>query len=81
MMRFLSGFMYGETTTMIGGNIQFGGQLQAHTVDAVVYTMETLCIDTISSVEEFNEVVDGIIIRKHHHRELEDLHSDCHHKV
>ena len=78
-----SGFMYGETTTMIGGNIQFGGQLQAHTVNRfdvkVAHTlMEHFGIDTISSVEEFNEVVDGIIRKQFNTAELEDLHSDYH---
>lgn len=78
-----SGFMYGETTTLIGGNIQFGGQLQSHIVNrfdvkAAHAVMEHFGIDTISTVEEFNQVTDGIIRQQFGTSELEDLHSDSH---
>lgn len=77
------GFMYGETTTLIGGNIQFGGQLQAHTVnrfDAKVAhsVMEHFGLDSISTVEEFNQVVDGIIREQFGTAALEDLHGEAH---
>lgn len=77
------GFMYGETTTLIGGNIQFGGQLQAHTVNRfdvkVAHSvMEHFGLDSISSVEEFNQVVDGIIRQQFGTAALEDLHGDSH---
>lgn len=77
------GFMYGETTTLIGGNIQFGGQLQAHTVNRfdvkVAHSvMEHFGLDSISSVEEFNQVVDGIIRQQFGTAALEDLHGDLH---
>lgn len=78
-----SGFMYGETTTLIGGNIQFGGQLQAHTVNrfdvnVAHAVMEYYGIDAINTVEEFNEVVDSILRKQFNTAELEDLHSDYH---
>jgi hypothetical protein len=78
-----SGFMYGETTTLIGGNIQFGGQLQAHTVNRfdvkVAHSvMEHFGMDTIDTVEEFNTVVDGILREQFGTAELEDLHSEAH---
>ncbi len=77
------GFMYGETTTLIGGNIQFGGQLQAHTVNRfdvkVAHSvMEHFGLDSIGSVEEFNQVVDGIIRKQFGTAALEDLHGDSH---
>jgi hypothetical protein len=77
------GFMYGETTTLIGGNIQFGGQLQSHIVNRfdvkVAHSvMEHFGLDSISTVEEFNQVVDGIIRQQFGTSELEDLHSEAH---
>jgi hypothetical protein len=77
------GFMYGETTTLIGGNIQFGGQLQAHTVNRfdvkVAHSvMEHFGLDSIGTVEEFNQVVDGIIREQFGTTALEDLHGEAH---
>lgn len=77
------GFMYGETTTLIGGNIQFGGQLQSHIVNRfdvkVAHSvMEHFGLDAIGTVEEFNQVVDGIVRRQFGTAELEDLHGDSH---
>lgn len=78
-----SGFMYGETTTMIGGNIEFGGQLQSHTVNRfdvkVAHSvMEHFGIDSINTVEEFNLVADGIIRKQFGTADLEDLHGAAH---
>ena len=77
------GFMYGETTTFIGGNIQFGGQLQSHVVNRfdvkVAHSvMEHFGLDAISTVEEFNQRIDGIIRTQFGTAALEDLHSDAH---
>lgn len=78
-----SGFMYGETTTLIGGNIQFGGQLQSHVVNRfdvrVAHSiMEHFEIDAISTIDEFNQAVDAVIRKQFNTAELEDLHGDSH---
>jgi len=77
------GFMYGETTTLIGGNIQFGGQLQAHIVNRfdvkVAHSvMEHFGLDSVRTVEEFNQAVDVIIREQFGTAELEDLHGEAH---
>lgn len=78
-----NGFMYGETTTLIGGNIEFGGQLQAHIVNRfdvkVAHSvMEHFELDSIGTIEEFNDAVDNIIRSQFGTSELEDLHGEAH---
>ncbi len=78
-----NGFMYGETTTLIGGNIKFGGQLQDHIVNRFdVRTADALLaafgLDKIDNVDDFNDRIDAIIRRRFHTAELEDLHSPAH---
>ena len=78
-----SGFMYGETTTLIGGNIKFGGQLQDHIVNRFdVKTAYTVLgyygLDQIHDVDKFNEAIDPIIREQFGTAALEDLHSPEH---
>ena len=78
-----SGFMYGETTTLIGGNIKFGGQLQDHIVNRfdvrVAYAvLEFYGLDQIDDVEKFNDTIDPIIRKQFGTASLEDLHSPEH---
>ncbi len=78
-----NGFMYGETTTLIGGNIAFGGQLQDHVVNRfdakVAYSViEHFELDALRTIEDFNSAVDAIIRQQFGTAELEDLHGDAH---
>lgn len=79
-----TGFMYGETTTLIGGNIQYGGQLQSHVVNRfdvnVAYAViEHYGVDNVESISEFNTIIDVTLREQFQTAELEDLHSDAHH--
>lgn len=78
-----SGFMYGETTTLIGGNIKFGGQLQDHIVNRFdVKTAYAILnhynLDQIRDVDNFNKAIDLIIRQQFKTASLENLHSAEH---
>lgn len=78
-----SGFMYGETTTLIGGNIKFGGQLQDHIVNrfdvrTAYAVLEFYGLDQVDNVDGFNDAIDPIIRQQFDTASLEDLHSSEH---
>ena len=78
------GFMYGETTTFIGGNIKFGGQLQDHIVNrfdvrTAYKLVEFYGLDTVDSAEDFSDTIDPIIRNQFGTEQLEDLYSEEHH--
>ncbi len=77
------GFKYGETTTFIGGNIEFGGQLQSHIVNRFDFEVANALIgqlelDQIDSFGSFNEAVDTLIRQRYGTLTLEDLHGPEH---
>ncbi|MDR1300817.1 MAG: DUF4071 domain-containing protein [Candidatus Nomurabacteria bacterium] len=77
------GFMYGETTTLIGGNIQFGGQLQSHIVNrfdtgVAKILIDDFGIDKVESTTDFNAIVDRMLRQQFRTDELEDLHAPTH---
>ena len=78
-----NGFMYGETTTLIGGNIKFGGQLQDHIVNrfdvkTAYSVLEFYGLDQIDNVDGFNDTIDPIIRKQFGTASLEDLYSPEH---
>ena len=78
-----SGFMYGETTTLIGGNIRFGGQLQDHIVNrfdvkTAYEVLQFYGLDQIKNVDGFNDTIDPIIRQQFNTASLEDLYSKEH---
>ncbi len=78
-----NGFMYGETTTLIGGNIKFGGQLQDHIVNrfdvkTAYAVLEYYGLEQVDNIDDFNDTIDPIIRKQFGTASLEDLHSSEH---
>ncbi len=79
----VEGFSYGETTTLVGGNIKYGGQLQDHVVNRfdveVAYAlMRHFNIEGITDIDEFSGATDSIIRNQFGTGGLEDLRSEEH---
>ncbi len=82
---FNKGFSYGEITTFIGGNIEYGGQLHSHTVNrwdisVARSVIEHLGLKNSTNFSEFNKSVDQTIRQRYGTEGLEDLQSSDHEK-
>ncbi len=80
---FNNGFNYGEISSFVGGNIEYGGQLHAHVVNRwdIGVGREFLKkadLDSVTDFGEFNKKIDALIRERYGTAPLEDLHSEEH---
>lgn len=80
---FSNGFNYGEISSFVGGNIEYGGQLHSHVVNRwdIAVGREFLAkaeLGNVTSFDEFNAKIDVLIRQRYGTAPLENLHSQEH---
>lgn len=80
---FNNGFNYGEISSFVGGNIEYGGQLHSHVVNrwdisAGREFLKKAELNNITDFKEFNKKIDILIRQRYGTAPLEDLHSPEH---
>jgi len=80
---FNNGFNYGEISSFVGGNIEYGGQLHSHVVNRWDISvgrefLKKAELNDITDFKEFNKKIDILIRQRYGTAPLEDLHSPEH---
>lgn len=80
---FNNGFNYGEISSFVGGNIEYGGQLHSHVVNRWDISvgrefLKKAELNNITDFKEFNKKIDILIRQRYGTAPLEDLHSPEH---